>query len=77
MLKSHNFKSGAQLETTLDRYELLDNQQLPRSALGSNILLQAMKDWHKLKPELFRKQPGHLPGCDGRQLLNQPYLIFQ
>jgi hypothetical protein len=23
-----------------------------------------MKDWHKLKPELFRKQPYHLPGCD-------------
>jgi len=23
-----------------------------------------MKDWHKLKPELFKKQPYHLPGCD-------------
>jgi hypothetical protein len=23
-----------------------------------------MKDWHKLKPQLFRKQPYHLPGCD-------------
>jgi len=26
--------------------------------------LQAMKDWHKLNPELFRKQPYYLPGCD-------------
>jgi hypothetical protein len=26
--------------------------------------LQAMKDWHKLKPQLFRKQPYYLPGCD-------------
>jgi hypothetical protein len=26
--------------------------------------LQAMKDWHKLKPELFKKQPYCLPGCD-------------
>jgi len=26
--------------------------------------LQAMKDWHKLKPELFKKQPYYLPGCD-------------
>ncbi|MET4130853.1 hypothetical protein ACSSV6_004195, partial [Roseovarius sp. MBR-38] len=26
--------------------------------------LQAMKDWHKLKPQLFRKKPYYLPGCD-------------
>jgi len=24
--------------------------------------LQAMKDWHKLKPELFKKQLYYLPG---------------
>jgi len=23
-----------------------------------------MKEWHKLKPELFKKQPYYLPGCD-------------
>ena len=23
-----------------------------------------MKDWHKLKPSLFRKQPYYLPGCN-------------
>ena len=23
-----------------------------------------MKEWHKLKPELFKKQPYHLTGCD-------------
>jgi hypothetical protein len=32
--------------------------------LGSKTPLQAMKDWHKLKPELFKKQPYYLPGCD-------------
>ena len=26
--------------------------------------LMAMKDWHKLKPQLFRKQPYYLTGCD-------------
>jgi len=26
--------------------------------------LQAMKDWHKLRPELFKKQPYYLTGCD-------------
>jgi hypothetical protein len=23
-----------------------------------------MKDWHKLRPELFKKQPYYLTGCD-------------
>jgi len=23
-----------------------------------------MKDWHKLKPELFKKRPYQLAGCD-------------
>jgi hypothetical protein len=26
--------------------------------------LQAMKDWHKIKPKLFKKQPYYRPGCD-------------
>ena len=64
VLQSHHFRSGAELETTLHRYALLCNQQLPQSALGSKTPLQAMKDWHKLKPGLFSKQPDHLPGCD-------------
>ena len=64
VLQSHHFRSGEELETTLHRYVLLYNQQLPQSALGSKTPLQAMKDWHKLKPGLFKKQPYHLPGCD-------------
>jgi len=27
-----------------------------------------MKYWHKLKPELFKKQPYYLPGCDKNEL---------
>jgi DNA mismatch endonuclease (patch repair protein) len=27
-----------------------------------------MKDWHKLKPQLFRKRPYYLPGCDSYRL---------
>ena len=64
VLQSHHFHSGEELETTLHRYVLLYNQQLPQSALASRTPLQAMKDWHTLKPKLFRKQPYHLPGCD-------------
>jgi transposase InsO family protein len=64
VLQSHHFRSGEELEATLHRYVWLYNQQLPQSALGSKPPLQAMKDWHKLRPELFRKQPYYLPGCD-------------
>jgi len=35
VLQSHHFRSGEELETTLHRYVLLYNQQLPQSALGS------------------------------------------
>ena len=66
VLQSHHFRSGEELETTLHRYVWLYNQQLPQSALGSKSPLQAMKEWHKLKPQLFRKQPYYLPGCDKR-----------
>jgi hypothetical protein len=64
VLRSHHFRSGEKLETTLHRYVWLYNQQLPQSALGSKPPLQAMKDWHKLRPELFKKKPYYLPGCD-------------
>jgi capsular polysaccharide export protein len=30
-----------------------------------------MKDWHKLKPELFKKQPYYLPGCDTYAIYRQ------
>jgi hypothetical protein len=49
---------------TMHRYVWLYNQQLPQSALGSKSPLQAMKHWYKIKPELFKKQPYSLPGCD-------------
>ena len=64
MLQSHHFRSGEEPETTLHRYVWLYNQQLPQSALGSKTPLQAMKNWHKLKPELFNKHPYYRPGCD-------------
>jgi transposase InsO family protein len=64
VLQSHHLQSGDELEATLRRYVWLCNQQLLQSALGSKTPLQAMKDWHKLKPELFKKQPYYRPGCD-------------
>jgi transposase InsO family protein len=51
VLQGHHFRSGEELDATLHRYVLLYNQQLPQSVLHSRTPLQAMKDWHKLKPE--------------------------
>jgi|AntAceMinimDraft_1070359.scaffolds.fasta_scaffold06635_5 hypothetical protein len=64
VLQSHHFRSGEELETTLHRCGWLYNQQLPPSALASQTPLQAMKDWHEIRPELFKKQPYSRPGCD-------------
>ncbi|EFW12207.1 putative transposase, IS481 family [Serratia symbiotica str. Tucson] len=49
---------------TLHRYVWLYNQELPQSVLASKTPVQAMKDWYKIKPELFKKKPYYLPGCD-------------
>jgi hypothetical protein len=64
VLQSHHFRSGEDLNATMHRYVLLYNQQLPQSVLQSRTPLQAMKDWHKLKPELFKINPYDLTGCD-------------
>ena len=77
VLQSHHFRSGEELETTLHRYVWLYNHQLPQSALGSKTPLQVMKDWHKIKPELFKKQPYYLTGCDtySKTLSTRPYSL--
>ena len=64
VLHSHWFISGEDLETTLLRYVHLYNTQLPQSALRSRTPIQTMKDWHTQKPELLKKQPYLLAGCD-------------
>ena len=60
VLQSHHFRSGGELDMRVHRCAWLYNQQPPQSALGSKSPLQAMKDWHKLKPEPFRKRPYYL-----------------
>jgi len=63
-LQSYHVRSDEEIEATLHRYIWFYNQQLPQSALRSRPPLQAMKDCHKIKPELIKKQPYDLPGCD-------------
>ena len=64
VLQSHHFQSGEELEGTPHRYVTPYNQKLPQPTLGSKTPLQVMKDWHNLKPDLFKKQPYYRQGCD-------------
>jgi len=64
VLQSHHFNSREDLEQTLMRYVNLYNTQLPQSALKARTPMQEMKEWYSRKPELFRKRPYYLTGCD-------------
>jgi hypothetical protein len=64
VVQSHRFQSREDLEQTILRYVTLYNQKLPQSALASRTSLQAMKDWHTLRPERFKTQPDYLTGGD-------------
>ena len=55
VLQSHRSQSDEDVEQTILRYIKRYNQQLPHSELTSRTPLQAMKDWHKLRPELLRQ----------------------
>lgn len=64
VLQSRHVRSGEEPGTMLHPCVRLHNQQLPQSALGSKTPVQAMKEWRKLKPRLFDKQPCHPRGGD-------------
>ncbi|MBC6403983.1 MAG: transposase family protein, partial [Hyphomonadaceae bacterium] len=64
MLQSHHFRSGEEMEATLERYVRLYNRQLPQSALGNKTPLQAMKEGYRINPQLFMRKPYYLAGCD-------------
>jgi len=64
VLQSHRFQSGEDLEQTILRYVRLYNGQLPQSALKGRTPLAALKDWHREKPELFKKRPYNHAGSD-------------
>ena len=68
VLQSHRFRSGEDLEQTILRYVRLYNGQLPQSVLKSVLKgrtpLDALKEWHRHKPELFKKRTYNHSGCD-------------
>ena len=64
VLQSHRFRSGEDLEQTLLRYVHLYNSQLPQSALKGRTPINALKDWQRQRPDLFRKRVYNHAGCD-------------
>jgi transposase InsO family protein len=55
VLRCHRFQSGEDLEQTVLRYAMLYKLKQPQSALTYRTLLQAMKDWEKLRQWLSEK----------------------
>jgi len=64
ILQSHRFRSGEDLEQPILRYVRLYNSQLPQSVLKGRPPIDALKDWYRQKPELFKKRPYNHTGCD-------------
>ncbi len=64
VLQSHHFHSGEDLEQTILRYVRLYNGQLPQSVLKGRTLVDALKDWQRQRPGLFKKRPYNRAGCD-------------
>ena len=71
ILQSHRFHSGEDLEQTLLRYVHLYNSQLPQSVLKGRSPINALKDWQRQRPELFRKRVYNHAGCDTYALSNR------
>jgi transposase InsO family protein len=58
------FTSAAQLEATLLSYVKTYNHLIPQRVLKPISPVQALKDWHAKKPELFNKRVYNQPGLD-------------
>lgn len=64
LIAQTRFDSKADLETTLLNYLKLYNHHIPQRAIGSTTPIQALKEWHKRKPELFVKRVYDQTGLD-------------
>ena len=64
LMKQTRFTSAAELETTLENYLKIYNHQIPQRALKHLSPVQALKNWQKEKPELFKKRVYNQSGLD-------------
>ncbi len=64
VLQSHHFNSGEDLEQSILRYVRSYNGQLPQSVLKGRAPFDALKDWQRRRPDLFKKRTYNHAGCD-------------
>ncbi|NBC30178.1 MAG: DDE-type integrase/transposase/recombinase [Spirochaetes bacterium] len=64
VLQSHRFPSGEELAQTVLRYVHPYNSQFPQSVLKGQTPIDALRDWYRQKPELFKKRPHNHTGSD-------------
>lgn len=67
LLSSAHFESAIALATTLKNYETLYNHHIPQQNIGSRTPIEAMRDWHEMKPGLFASPIPDKPGRDKYQ----------
>lgn len=74
VVKQTRFASAAELETTLERYVKTYNQLIPQRALNHLSPIQALKEWQKKKPKLFKKRVYNQPGLDTFQVTVEVFM---
>jgi hypothetical protein len=65
ILQMHNYRRIIiNLQKNHGRLPTPDINLVSDSDSADSCPLQTMKDWYKIKPEMFKKRPYHLTGCD-------------
>ena len=68
LLQQTRFANAAELATTLQHYLKLYNHHIPQRAIGSKTPIQSLKEWQRLKPDLFVKRVYDQAGLDNRPI---------
>jgi transposase InsO family protein len=64
ILKTTHFNSSDDLEQTFNRYLKIYNHHIPQKNIGHVTPIQALKQWQKKRPEIFRKHVYDHAGLD-------------
>ena len=64
ILATTHFDASKDLQETLYQYQKIYNHHIPQKNLGHITPIQALKDWHKKRPELFKKKVYNLSRLD-------------
>ena len=62
-LATTHFDASRDLQETLYPYQKIYNYHVPQKNIGHITPIQALKDWHKKQPELFKKKIYDLHDC--------------